>query len=164
MKMLVVYDSYFGNTQRIAQAIGEALAASAEVEVLRVGGVDPRCLTEVDVLVVGSPTRAFSPSPATSKLLRLIPRRGLQGMRAAAFDTRLRETEIESQPVLRHLVKLFGYAAEPIAKRLRKKGAELALGSEGFVVLGTEGPLEEGELERAAAWAKRIATAAQGAR
>jgi len=55
------------------------------------------------------------------------------------------------------MVKLFGYAAEPIAKRLGRKGGELAVTPEGFLVEGTEGPLKEGELERAAAWAERIA-------
>jgi hypothetical protein len=54
------------------------------------------------------------------------------------------------------MVKLFGYAAIPIANRLRKKGGELALPPEGFIVEGTEGPLRRGELERAADWARQL--------
>ena len=54
-------------------------------------------------------------------------------------------------------VKLFGYAAEPIAARLEKKGGELAVPPEPFYVGGTEGPLLEGELERAEDWARQIA-------
>jgi hypothetical protein len=57
------------------------------------------------------------------------------------------------------MVKLFGYAAAPIAKQLTKKGGELAVAPEGFFVAGTEGPLKEGEFTRAAEWAKRIITA-----
>jgi hypothetical protein len=56
------------------------------------------------------------------------------------------------------MVKLFGYAAKPIANRLTKKGGVLTMEPEGFFVEGTEGPLTDGELERAAAWAQRIAT------
>jgi hypothetical protein len=56
----------------------------------------------------------------------------------------------------RFVVKLFGYAAKPIADRLKKKGGELTIPPEGFLVKGTEGPLKEGELERAADWAKSL--------
>jgi flavodoxin I len=56
-------------------------------------------------------------------------------------------------------VKLFGYAAEPIAAKLQKKGGTLAAPPEGFFVGGTEGPLKEGELERAAQWARRVGAA-----
>jgi len=54
------------------------------------------------------------------------------------------------------MVRLFGYAAAPIAKRLKSKGGELVLAPEGFVVKDTEGPLKEGELDRAAAWARQL--------
>jgi len=64
MKALVVYDSFFGNTEKIAQTIGNALGAPADVEVLRVGNVKPEQLTGLGLLVVGSPTRAFRPTPA----------------------------------------------------------------------------------------------------
>ena len=52
---------------------------------------------------------------------------------------------------------IFGYAAKPIADRLEKKGGQLAVPPEGFYVTDTEGPLVEGELERAAEWARKIA-------
>ena len=47
-------------------------------------------------------------------------------------------------------------AAGPIAKRLAKKAGELVVPPKGFFVAGTEGPLKEGELERAVDWAGRI--------
>jgi len=53
-------------------------------------------------------------------------------------------------------VRLFGYAAKSIAGTLKKKAGELVVPPEGFFVGGTEGPLKEGELERAADWAKQI--------
>jgi flavodoxin len=57
MKALVVYDSVFGNTEKIAQAIGDALGAQGEVELLRVGDVRPGRWTGCTVLVVGSARR-----------------------------------------------------------------------------------------------------------
>jgi len=162
MKAMVVYDSFFGNTEKIAQAItcaiGEALGSQEEVEVLRVGEASPDRWAGVPLLVVGSPTRAFSATPATKKFLGSIPKSGLQGVKVAAFDTRIAVEDVDSR-ILPPMVKLFGYAAEPIAKRLQKKGGELAIPAEGFFVEGSEGPLKEGELERAADWARQILAA-----
>ncbi len=64
MKVLIIYDSVFGNTEKIAQAMGAALAPQAEITTLRIGEVKPEHLAGLDVLLVGSPTRAFSPTPA----------------------------------------------------------------------------------------------------
>ena len=155
MKTLVVYDSVFGNTEKVAQAIGAALGFPEEVDVLRVGDMAPEQLEGVGVLIVGSPTRAFSPTPATKAMLKAIPAKALSGVKVAAFDTRISVEDTDSG-FLRTMVKVFGYAAKPIADRLKRKGGDLVLTPEGFYVRGTEGPLKEGELERAAAWAQQI--------
>ena len=156
-KALVVYDSFFGNTERIAQSIGNALVRPEDVGILRVGDVRPEQLTGLKLLIVGSPTRAFSPSPAIKKFLKSIPKNGLKGVNVAAFDTRITDEEIDSAVFfLRFLVNIFGYAAKPIVDRLVKKGGQLIAPPEGFYVHGTEGPLKEGELERASEWAKQI--------
>ena len=159
MKALVVYDSVFGNTEKVAQAMGEALGERAEVQALRVGDVKAEHLAGLDALLVGSPTRAFSPTPAITAWLRGLPRDSLRGVQVAAFDTRFDENKADSA-ILRFLVRIFGYAAEPIGKRLARKGGELAMPPEGFFVGGTEGPLDEGELERAAAWVRGMLPAA----
>ena len=52
--------------------------------------------------------------------------------------------------------RVFGYAAKPISEKLRRKGGELIVAPEGFFVKDVEGPLKEGELERAEAWAREI--------
>jgi len=154
---LVVYDSFFGNTERIAQSIGNALGRPEDVGILRVVDVGPEQLAGLKLLIVGSPTRAFSPSPAIKKFLKSIPRDGLKGVRVAAFDTRVTEEEIDSAVfILRIFVNIFGYAAKPISDRLVKKGGELVADPEGFFVQGMEGPLKEGELERASEWAKKL--------
>lgn len=159
MKVLIVYDSVFGNTEKVARAMGEALSEGGQtVQVLKVADATPNALTGVDVLLVGSPTRAFSPTPATKSYVRGLDPTRLSGVRVAGFDTRVRIEEVNSK-FLHVMARLFGYAAEPIAAGLRRKGGRQTAAPAGFFVKGSEGPLEEGELERAAAWAKTAAEA-----
>jgi flavorubredoxin len=140
----------------VAQAIGEAIAARIDTEVHKVGDVNPQRVVGLQILIVGSPTRAFSPTPAIKNFLRNIPRQSLQGVKVAAFDTRVSIEEVDSA-ILNVFVKIFGYAAKPIANRMKKRGGNLVLPPEGFIVNGTEGPLKDGELERAAEWTQRVA-------
>ncbi len=153
MRALVVYDSYFGNTEKVAQEIGRALGD--DVPVKHPGDVEAEEFPGLDYLIVGSPTRAFRPSDAVKDFLRDIPSGGLKGVKVAAFDTRIAKEDTEN-PVLRFMVSVFGYAAKPIADRLVRKGGELVGEPTGFIVLGTEGPLKDGELERAASWAASL--------
>jgi flavodoxin len=155
MKAMIIYDSIFGNTAQIARAIGNAFRSQPDVEILHVNDVKPDQLTGAKLLIVGSPTRGFRSTPAIKKLLGSIPSNGLKGVKIAAFDTRISADDIESR-IGRFFVNRFGYAAQPIADRLVKKGGELISAPEGFFVKGTEGPLKENELERAADWAKQI--------
>jgi flavodoxin len=149
---LVIYESFFGNTERIARAIGEAIDTTA---VKKVSDVSHDDLEELKVLFVGSPTRAFQPSPDIKSFIKNLRPDALQGVKAAAFDTRIPMEQTDSG-FLRTLIKLFGYADKKITNALKKAGAEIVLESEGFGVTGTEGPLVEGEIERAAEWAKQI--------
>lgn len=159
MKAMVVYDSAFGNTEKVAQAIGQALGSPGDVAIVRVGNARPEQLAGLTLLVVGSPTQKFRPLATISGFLKGIPNNGLKGVKVAAFDTRITESEVEKIRILAFFVRIFGYAAKPIADRLLKKGGNLAVPPEGFYVAGTEGPLLEGELERAADWARRIVAA-----
>jgi flavodoxin len=72
----------------------------------------------------------------------------------ASFDTGI--SSLGKGVGLRLLVKVFGYAAERIAKELEAKGGKPVVPPEGFFVEDREGPLKEGELKRASEWAKRI--------
>ena len=156
MKGMVVYDSVHGNTKQVAEAVAETLRSAGSVEAHRVSEVELDELAELDILVMGAPTHAFQPSPEAKKFLKRIPGGALEGVRVAAFDTRISGEDTDSG-VLSFMIRLFGYAAKPMADRLRKKGGKLALPPEGFFVEDTEGPLKEGELERAAEWADPLA-------
>ena len=154
MRSLIIYDSFFGNTEKIAQALGLALGS----ETVKVQNLSPDQLVGVDLLVLGSPTRAFSPSPDISKFLKSQPNQGFKGIKVATFDTRIAVNEVNSK-FLTFMVKIFGYAAETMARKLQKKGGTLVVPPEWFLVKDSEGPLKDGELERATEWAKRILAA-----
>jgi flavodoxin len=131
MKAMVVYDSAFGNTEKVAQAIGQALGPAEDVKTVRVGNVKPEQLAGLTLLVVGSPTQKFSPLGTITGFLKGIPNSGLQGVKVAAFDTRIPQSKVDEIRILAFFVKIFGYAARPIADRLVKRGGQLAVPPEG---------------------------------
>lgn len=157
MKVLVVYDSVYGNTEKIAQAVGDALQSLGEVQALRTGDVKPEQLAGVKLLVVGAPTHGGMASPTMKAWLKDLESGSLAGVKVAAFDTRVAVEDINSR-VAAIFVRLFGYAARRIAASLTKRGGTLVVPAEGFFVKDTEGPLKDGELERAAVWAGQIAS------
>lgn len=155
MKAIILYDSYFGNTEKIAQEVAESLRAKAEVQLIRVTEASPENLHDVDLVVVGSPTRGFRPSEGTMAFFAKLSAGSLAGKNAAAFDTRIDPAGTTSK-MLKFLVKSFGYADKTMISELQKKGANLVSIGQGFIVTDSEGPLKEGEIERAAEWAKTL--------
>ena len=146
MRALIVYDSVYGNTEKVARAIADSITPSGEVKVLRAGEMDTSELASIDLLIVGSPVHGGRPTPAVQDFLNKMAQQSLKDIKVAAFDTRTASK----------FAKIFGNAAGRIAGQLTKKGGVLIVPPEGFFVTGTKGPLKEGELERAAAWAKGI--------
>jgi flavodoxin len=157
MDTLVIYDTFYSNTEQVARAIGETLAVQKEVEIRQVRDVNPQQLTEFKLLIVGSPTRGFEPTELISEFLRKIPIDALKGIKVAAFDTRLSIDTIKF-PLGRFLARKFlkEYAANLISSTLKEKGGVMSIPPEGFFVKGTKGPLIEGELARAADWARQF--------
>jgi flavodoxin I len=145
VKTLVLYDSVYGNTEKIAQAIGAALPGP--VEVLRVTRVTAGDLVGVELLIVGSPTHGAMPTDTTQRLIERIGAPDIAGGRAATFDTRFGWK----------IARNWGFAAPRMADALLEKGWSLAASPEGFIVRGLRrGPLKQGETERAAAWARTL--------
>lgn len=165
-RALVVFESMYGNTEAVARAIADGLATRVAVDVLEVGGAPAAADDDIALLVVGGPTHAFGMSrpstrrDAADKVERPTVSRGpgvrewlesLQsqaGRQAAAFDTRV------ARP------RLPGSAARAIRRRLRRCGATVADAPQSFFVQGSEGPLIDGELDRARAWGAGLAAAA----
>ena len=164
MKAMIVYDSVYGNTEQIAQAIGGALGNPEDVAIIKASAFNPDQLVGLNLLIIGSPTQRFNSTLPVINLLKGISRNALKGVKVTAFDTRLTKSNIEETPALAFFVRLWGqaaYAAKPLADKLRKKGGVLIAPPEGFYVEGMKGPLVQGELERAANWAKQIAAKTQ---
>jgi len=142
MKALIVYDSQFGNTGKLAQEMAEAMTGEAVTS--RASEARASDFEGVDLLIVGSPTQAGRPTKPMQSFLKSVS----GPIKLAAFDTRM---SIK-------FAKIFGYAADRMAKTLQKQGGTLVAPAEAFYVADREGPLKDGELERAADWARKLQT------
>ena len=170
MRALVTFESVYGNTRAVAEAVAEGLREGGEVTVSSHDQVDAAELAAADVLVVGAPTHMhglptslsrrmaakaseedgvpLDPSATAEPGIRSwLSEQAGDGRAAAAFDTRA-----DKSPALT------GSAARGIGKRLRRRGFELAAEPESFFVDDAEGPLADGELDRARAWGQTIAS------
>ena len=146
MKILIVYDSLYGNTETIARTIAQALPG--DVPMMRAGEADPADLETADLLIIGAPTHGSLPSETARGLIQRIGSPAREGAKLATFDTRLSWG----------FLKRYGFAASQMADPLVEKGWTLAVAPEGFIVRGLKkGPLKRGEVERASAWAKQLA-------
>lgn len=140
MRSLVIYDTNFGHTRVIAEAISDGLGENSTA--IHVSSGMSQDLSGVDLIVVGSPIIAWKPTERMMEYLNSISPDQLKGIRAASFDTR---------------VKLFhGDAAKKISAILQEAGAEIIVEPEVFYVKGKQGPLFKQEEEKAAEWAKTI--------
>ncbi|MGW6930831.1 flavodoxin family protein [Lentzea sp. NPDC054927] len=161
---LVVYESMFGNTKEIAEAVAEGLRGSMTVEVVEVSSAPVELSDEVGLLVVGGPTHAFSMSrpstradaatkgadkqaAAAAGLREWVEQigKGAAHPPVAAFDTKVKRP------------KLPGSAARAALTRLRRAHFPVLTSAENFYVDGTAGPLVEGEPDRARNWGAKCA-------
>ena len=146
---LIAYDTVYGNTKQLAEAFVNAVDGSHETKLLHASEVSAADLENIDLVIIGSPTHGGTFTEPIKKLISGLPAKSLEGLKAAAFDTGF---ERENQKkFLQTVIDVFGYASSKIAKKLENKGADV-IGSETFFVLDTEGPLKEGEIDRAKAW------------
>ena len=144
MKSLVIYATTSGNTQAIAEAIGDALRPRGAVELMTADQA-PSVLPEADLVFIGGPTERHTMTDPMVRFLDRVEPEPLRRTATAVFDTRLRWPRL-----------LSGSAAVEIAKRLRAAGAPVATRPESFIV-SMKPDLEPGELARAAAWATSVA-------
>ncbi len=165
MKALVMYESMFGNSERVARAVAEGLGEYGDVDVLDVttspvGNV----AADIDLLVTGGPTHAFTMSRTNTRedairqgagqgLARSGLREWLGGLPSdlhllpcATFDTRVSRA--------RHLP---GSAARSAARALRRRNGHLVLAPESFYVDDVAGPLGTDQIDRAREWGRSLA-------
>jgi hypothetical protein len=165
MKFVVVYESMFGNTETIAQAISAGLREAGEVKLGTVDALSPDEVRDATLLVAGGPTHAhgmarrnahesvagersyrrYGPvQPGQESLRGWIERLTVSPARAAAFDTRF------DKPMW-----ITGSAAKKIAARMERKGYSV-IEARSFFVEATGGPLAEGERDRAVEWGHEL--------
>ena len=170
MRAVVVYESMFGNTRQVAEAIADGLACSLIVETVPVIDATRSVCQGADLVVVGGPTHAWGMSwPSTRRGAPLRLRNADSGLalepgadrgigvrewlssfdwtatKAAAFDTRI------ASPVL-----FTGHASKAIGRRLVRQGLSMIAPPESFLV-DKGSHLMAGELERAQAWGASLA-------
>lgn len=143
MYALVVYDSQFGNTERIATAIADTLRTSGDVRTVRVDPEQPIDLEGVDLLILGSPTQGWRPTVAMQSFLAKLTPEQLQERAVACFDTRFQKPRW-----------MTGSAARAMANQCLRMKISLLATPESFFVEHSEGPLMTGELGRAAVWSR----------
>jgi flavodoxin len=146
MNTLVVYDSQYGNTERIGQAIANTLRAFGQAQAVRVDLAHQVSFEEVGLLILGCPTQGFRPTPAMQSFLSNLSLQSMRSLPVACFDTRFRGVLWKSS------------AAPWMARQLRAMGVEPIVPPESFFVkaMKKEGPLLAGEVERTASWARML--------
>jgi Flavodoxin len=173
MNIVVVYESMFGNTHQIAEAVADGAreaAPDAQVSLFPVAESDPQLVQAADLLVVGGPTHMRGMSSGMSRKMgisgeakkdeaerhELEPGAEGPGVRDW-FDTLPKATKRSKAAAFdtRADQRLAGGAAHGIARRLRRHGYDV-VADEGFIIEDMEGPLRSGERERAKAWAAEL--------
>jgi hypothetical protein len=177
MRIAIVYESLYGNTHEIAEAIADGVndgQPTAQVDLLRIGEAERARAADADLLIVGGPTHMRGMTTSMSRKMAvsaedkkdpgerhdLEPDAEGPGVRdwfhglpksSAPRPAAAFDTRIDA--------KLAGGAAHGIARRLRHHGYHVIAEPEGFYIESNgEGPLRAGETARARAWATGLVT------
>jgi flavodoxin len=139
-KGIVVYDSNFGNTEKIARALALGLEyEGAKIDCLKVDQVDVEKLSDYDFIAIGGPTHIISASKPIKEFLERLKTVDLRGLKGFSFDTRN-----ESRMNSRKWLMLENSAARVIERVLRGEKVEIVVPRRSAIVEGREGPLHEG--------------------
>lgn len=174
MKVAVVYESMFGHTRAVAEAVQAGLVdVGLDVELATTRSMSIAEATAFDALVLGGPTHGRGLASSASRraaqeqadadasvdldastngitLRRWLGRladapEGRRPPVAGVFGTRLTGPRWRT-----------GAASIALARRIRWMGAELVAAPESFLVVGQHGPLADGELDRARTWGREL--------
>lgn len=159
MRACVVFDTRFGNTEKIARSLAAGMRdTGVETDVLRSSEAPPDSLRGYDLICVGAPTEAFGPSGPMKDFLARLPEADLAGREGFAFDTKVDW-------------RFSGSAAKGIAKRLEAAGLRMVVDRESAIVSAsksggtiTGATLREGEEERFVEVGRRVGEALKGER
>ena len=141
MKALVIFDSNLGSTKVIAETVAKNLGEGTKA--ISVSDFNIEDIKGLDLIVVGSPIIGWKPTEKIDQFLLNLENDQLKNIKATSFDTR---------------IKLFmhGDAMKKISDKLKNAGAEILVEPRAFYVKGKENGLFDGEIGKAADWAKTI--------
>jgi flavodoxin len=146
MRSVVVYDSQFGNTEHVSQILARALGEFGSARAAHVTETFAMQLRDVDLLVFGCPSQPWGPASPMRIFVQRLPPEVLRNPKCACFDTRV------------HMPRWLGrFPAAQLARQLQKLQADLVAPPEGFLLRSRKGPLDPGEADRAADWARSLA-------
>ena len=153
MKGIVVYDTSYGNTKKIAETIAETLKESEiEVDLFHVKDAKKLSAKDYNFLVLGSPTKFGTMSFAIKFFFGKVKSEEWMNKPFAAFDTEnpenIERARIENKE---------WSAGEKIAAKLKEKKMKQLLPVLKALVLGQKGPLKEGEIDRTKDYARELA-------
>jgi len=141
LKVLIVYDSFFGNTLKVGEMFQkEFINRNHEVELVHVAKADLSVFDNHDLFLVGSPTRGFRATQPIKMLLK-DKEINFESKPLFLFDTRIDPVDIKSR-MLKKLIGTFGYAVDHMVKLLNKRKAGRIIGTKGYPVITSEGPLK----------------------
>jgi hypothetical protein len=161
MHAVVVFETLWGNTEQVAREIAGGIGLES-TEVMDAVSAPAVLESDVDLLVVGGPTHAFSMSSEKTRESAKqqgavnIPPRGIREWIAslsspgrdvlvATFDTRVTSPRLPGSAAKKAMKRLVALGFRPLAK------------PESFGVHGYSGPVTDGELERARRWGEHLA-------
>lgn len=137
-RAIIIYESRYGNTRRVAETIAEGMRQVSDVEpaVSELKELDLGGLAEFDAIVIGSPNHIGNATKGIRKLIDGLGKIKLEGKLVAVFDT--------------YIGRDFEKAVQKMEKQINEKAPSLRLAASGLSIRvdGMKGPITEGELPK----------------
>lgn len=152
MRVLVVFESKYGNTKQVAETIIEGIREAAGIETVLTERkeVDFNTITDYDIILVGTPNHMGGPTQGIMKFVDKLGKFNLEGKQAAVFDM--------------YVKKDFEKAVKKLEKHIKEKAPGLKLIASGLSIRvnGMKRPISEGELPKCTKFGKKLATQIKG--
>ena len=149
MRVLIVYESKYGNTKKVAETIGEGIIEEGnEPDVTHVKEVEEETVKDYDIILIGSPTYVGSHAKSIKKFIKSLVNLPLEGKSFAVFDTHMGG---KGGGFLRNAVKKMEEQIIKTIPSLKKVTSGLAVEVKGF-----KGPIADGELPNCKNFGRKI--------
>jgi flavodoxin len=155
MKILILYDSFFGNTEKVAEIFERSLSENHKTDIVKITSNEAFDPKVYDLLIIGSPTRAFSATKPIKEFIKNLESSTIQQTKFLVFETRMDANKVDNK-IFTLLDKKIGSASQTIRKLILKKGGIVLKEPKSFFVDDSQGSLSDGENEKADRWVKEI--------